>query len=284
MELFKDDNFQYGFWLSPVNSAEQYSYADIINFNDVKERPAWKLAQWFSNFPLQGAEVKTEDGYHLIENEGKRVALSISDEAALTLEMMGTREYEKGPRKDGQPWPHLLIEQGLDQISIKNIEKLVLSFDGTIEKCENHMSDDYNPSLHSAHVVFYFIIKNTNKDSKDYQDFFWFGVPFYDYRYDFFPEYLAIDGGKEDATQKMIYTVGADKMYKDKVEIGKVYKFNVDILPYIKEGLIKGQKEGFLLDTTIEDLSITGFNVGWELFGTFDVSFTLSKPSLKAYY
>lgn len=287
IELFVDPDFEKGLLLSPLKDSEQTNQSDIIDFGSRKGNPGWKLVQWFSNFSLKGvAPVKKENSIEYV-NEGKRIALKKEDgkKPELTLEMFGSKEYEKGPRRNGDAWPHLLIEQAIgDKPLITEMDRLVLSFQGEVEKCENLMGKDFNPNLHSAHVNFYFIVQNQNGSSTGYGDFFWFGIPFYDFRYEFFPEYLAADGGKEGASKKMIYTVGGSELYMEKHEPGKRYSAEIDLLPHIRRGLEKGHLRKFLSGTKLEDLKITAFNVGWELFGTFDVSFIISELSLKAYY
>ena len=52
-------------------------------------------------------------------------------------------------------------------------------------------------------------------------------------------------------------------------------RFSVDILPQIKIALETAQSKGFMTGTAVEDCSVTGTNIGWEVFDRWDESITI---------
>jgi hypothetical protein len=57
-----------------------------------------------------------------------------------------------------------------------------------------------------------------------------------------------------------------------KAQTGKVFNVDVDVLPIIKQAFATAQQRNFLTKTTWNDLYIGSTNIGWEVFGTYDVS------------
>lgn len=287
LELFADTGFEQGFWLSAVKDSEGFNRRDKLDFGMEVGKPVWELAQWFTQYPLQGVQPVTKVDTVEYVNDGKRVAMKRAPgkSPVLTLEMFGGKEYSKGPRKDGEAWPHLLISQPIgEKPLVTELDQLVYSFNGTLDYCNNLMRGDFNKNLHSANVNTSIIIQNTNSQSPGYGDFYWYQMTFYDFREEFMPELLLVDGGKEGASGKVIYAPSGRELYTSKVEPGKLCEFSLDILPFIKRGVEKSKSKGGLKDTKLEDLRVTALVIGWEMFGTFDASFSVSDMSLKGYY
>ena len=107
---------------------------------------------------------------------------------------------------------HLLLERNFTEAPfLKDVEKLTYAIKSKLLFCENKTGEEYTPGLPTAQVTLFLTIQNRNEQSTAYGDFFWFGLPLYDYRYEDIPEYAAQDLGKEDATRKFIYTIYASK-------------------------------------------------------------------------
>jgi hypothetical protein len=69
------------------------------------------------------------------------------------------------------------------------------------------------------------------RDSPDRDDFYWFGVPFFDNRDDVPPAYMAQDAGKDDATGKFIYTVDGRALGVAPLKTGRWLTLDADLLP-----------------------------------------------------
>jgi hypothetical protein len=121
-------------------------------------------------------------------------------------------------------------------------------------------------------------LTNKNPQSKGLHDFVWFGVSMFDSRYGFVPDYAAQDFAMSNGN--FIYTLGS-KRYLDKpVKIGERQTIRYDISDDIRKGIETAQRNGFIINTTIDDVTLDGMNIGWEVPGIYDVGVTLYKISL----
>jgi hypothetical protein len=197
-----------------------------------------------------------------------------SDNRDLILEIKGSVEYGAKARQYGQSWPHLLVEQQVRKTyPLDELAKLHLSLGIRLLYSENRMMREaYSPELHTAQFQMFLVVRNVNEQSKDCGNYYWFGVPFYDSRYDSPPSHKAKDGGKADATGKFIYTVAGECVNAEHLKEHEWAEIDADLLPYIKAGLEEAVKRGYLASSNLGDYGITGINMGWELPGTFDAS------------
>jgi hypothetical protein len=118
----------------------------------------------------------------------------------------------------------------------------------------------------------FFIIKNIIATSEDRGGYYWFGVPFYDSRYDVPPAYMARDAGKDDATGKFIYTLDGKVTGATSLKEGRWTTLRVDLLPHIKDGLQEAVKRGYLQSSDPAEYAVANMNLGWEMPGTFDAA------------
>ena len=58
--------------------------------------------------------------------------------------------------------------------------------------------------------------------------------------------------------------------------VGKTTQIDFDILPYVQNALTAAQEKGFMPGTTLQDVAITGTNIGWEVFDRWNVSITIN--------
>ena len=69
---------------------------------------------------------------------------------------------------------------------------------------------------------------------------------------------------------------------------GKVYAspnaewsyFSLDVLPMIKNALDTAHKDGYLTKTSLDQLYITGMNLGWEIPGSYDATMEVKDFSI----
>lgn len=282
MDFFFDKGFENSVNLSTTNDSDGTAVADVFHFVMEPSEPSWRIAQWGSRFSLAGTKPVFNGKTVEYKNQGKLFSRTQNDDgtASLTMEIYGGNEYEN-PRKYGEFWPHILVEQFFTGLPVLNeFDSLELFLDWKVGFCENLMGTQTDKELHTAQITAFFTVHNLNEDSKDYKDFIWFGIPIYDYRYPAYPEFYGIDGGKEGASGKLIYVVDGAKIYNGEVKVGETYHIKHDILPFITEALTRAQTMKFLTGTKLEDLHLTSFNMGWEVTGTFNCSFTFSGLSL----
>ncbi|HAE62707.1 MAG TPA: hypothetical protein DCG38_10320 [Eubacteriaceae bacterium] len=292
VEIIEDNTFELGFALTPLDpetvqqgGGHEKTSLDTLSFDRNGNSPIWRLAQWYSKYNLANAELKTEiDGSLSYANEGNSKRVALYPDNSLLLEVNASKEYDK-PRSEGEPWPHLLIEQDFHENSpiVGEKKRIQFSFELKLEKEQNKMEEGtFNPSLHTAQSPCYFIIKNINENSQDYNQQIWFGIASYDYRYTETntKERISWDIG----TNTYIYQIPERQFWGNiSFQDKKWHKGEADLKPLIQRAIIAMQEKSVFMNTTLDDLSITYMNFGWEVPGTFDVAVRVKNFSLKVF-
>jgi hypothetical protein len=275
--LFLDTHFRRGFVLSYPDSRKGAAAEAVLDLGESNNRPLWRLCQWGTGYSLAEARcIDHANGDISYGNEAKRVLIGAagSGNGDLILDIKGSAEYGNSGRKHGESWPHLLVEQKVRKVyPLDGLAKLHLSLKIKLLYSENHMMQDaYNPALHAAQFQMFLVVRNVNEQSKDCGNYYWFGVPFYDSRYDIPPSHKAKDGGKAGATGKFIYTIAGEQVNTEHLRENEWAEIDADLLPHVKAGLKEAVKRGHLTGSDAGDYAVTGMNMGWELPGTFDAS------------
>jgi hypothetical protein len=55
-------------------------------------------------------------------------------------------------------------------------------------------------------------------------------------------------------------------------KLGQWLPLDVDLLPFIKNGLEEAAKRGYLKDVDLHHYAVANMNFGWEIPGTFDAA------------
>lgn len=285
--LFADTQFRQGLLLSYPDSSQGRSVEAVLQLDDANNVPVWRLCQWGTKYSLAGAPcVRSGHRDFCYENEAKKVIVGgpNSPNRDLILELRAKAEYGTNVRRSGESWPHLLVEQ--DAIHLYPLDELDgIQFDITLRLlyCTNHMTkDQFDPGLHAAQFQMFFIIKNISPASEDHGGYYWFGVPFYDSRYDVPPAYRAKDAGKDDATGRFIYTIDGKAAGMRSLKDGQWVALHVDLLPHIKEGVQEAVRRGYLKSPNPADYAVANMNLGWEIPGTFDAAIEVKNFSILA--
>jgi len=275
--LFTDRKFQQGFLLMYPRSSQGRKTEAVLNFGDSALKPVWYLAQWGTKYTLAGAECqKFPNGDRVYENAGKKVLVGgpNSENRDLILAISGKQEYGDKVRKSGESWPHLLIEQDANNIyPLTRLNELNFHVLLKLRDFQDHMNPkDFDTHLHASQFQMFLVVRNIDKQSKDYMNYFWFGVPFFDSRRDIPKAYQARDSGKQDATGKFIFTIDGRAVNYQPMKTKKWITFQKNLLNDIKEGLIAAGKRGYFSDTDPAHYAVVNMNLGWEITGTYDAA------------
>ena len=281
LPMIRDAEFKNGFAIYGPRHEDGMTaqYAGISKTTGVQ---AWNIAQWANyNHPLDANTARTnfENGGFVYETPTCKLSVRNSDQYLLRMELRTDSEYQGRVRKNGEEWPHLLLEQN-DVIdfypAMGELKKLSYKVSIMPEylKC-NMKEEDVDPSLHAAQLSHYFAMFDTIA-----QDGFWFGITFLDNRHDIFPGYLSEDVGKADCTHKMI-AVDPILTYTDKAPaLGEWTDIECDLLPRIKQAVQNAKARGFLKDAQFERMKIASTNIGLEIPGNYDMAFQIRSLSL----
>lgn len=272
IKIITDNLFTGGINLVGISSSDPKPIEVLYPFGKTNLQPVWKMPQWASRFNLLGVKPEIKNDSVIYKNEGKKVSFLLKNgEAVVNMEVYASKEYLTA-RKEGESWPHLLLEQKTNPIKLVNLKKLTYSIGAKLNYAVNKMGEDYNPGLHTCHITVYLLIQNTNNQSTGHGDYFWFGLPLYDYRYRDLEEYGAQDLGKEDATKKYILNVASKTLFSGSLHDKQWISINKDIYPQLLAAFNQAKEKGYLKTSSISDMSIESTNLGWEVPGTFDCS------------
>jgi hypothetical protein len=270
--------------LSLPSSKQGWKAAAILKPRAEGPEPSWRLAQWGTRHSLEKAKPVLQNDAVVFENAAKRVTIgSPAAESDLTLEIRGSHEYGQGDRKRGEAWPHLLVDQRVTElIRLNKLHSLDLSIDARLASIKANRKGGYDRGLHSAQFQLFLVVRNVDRNSADFQNFIWFGVPLYDQRYDYPPGHQAKDGGKNDATGKFIYSVPGRQTLPRSLRLGQWVRVRKDLLPMVQQALKTAVQRKFLKSSDPEQFAIAAMNLGWELPGNFDATADVRNLDVRA--
>ena len=188
---------------------------------------------------------------------------------------------------------HLLIETSFIRDDnwgkVSETKHLNVSVDTQLTKFEDHMDGAADSGIHAAQFLMYLTVQNLNKGSADYGKYIWFGIPIFDNRTENIAAYNSLDKG----TNSMIFglpssdtCVGTYRYTKDGViQAGTDtpwVSYYRDVIDEVKTAFATVQSQGFLPNSTLDDMYIAGMNIGWEVPGTYDVEMLVKNLNVVA--
>ncbi len=288
-QMFKDRNFDHGFKLKPTINIGKPAVVSVLDCGKDNINPEWSIAQWWSRFSLEGVKpLPLASGGVEYSNDGKIFRWEPEPDGTnvLTLYVKGYKEYEGRIRPAGSGWPHLLIEQSFDRpVHVHQLKALFVHYEVLITECVSYVKkEDYDPKKHCAHVVSFFAIGNRNQNKRSYGEYFWFGMPIFDSRYELPQAFCAKDVSNEPNAEKkgtgmFIYSVDGRELWNGNINDGKWHVMDKDVLPHILEGFSTAKQRGYLKDADLEDMAINSFNMGWEVTAPYDAGVKLRNIS-----
>ena len=251
---------------------------------DTSKRIHWNLAQWMARYSFVDPSVATEtnpsEGVYAVETPSEIFAVD-TNTGLLTFNCKASACYD-APRVGNEGWMHLLIEtdfyNGDNWNKVSELSSLVVSMDTQLTKFEDHMGDAFNGQVHAAQFLLYLVMANRNPESKDYGRYIWFGLGMFDNRTEHCNGGAMLDKG----TGAMMYGVSTEKSCVStyRYRVGNTVRAGTDT-PWVSYRYVMfleaeialrlTQYNGYLRDTTMDDLYFTGMNMGWEVPGTYDV-------------
>jgi len=290
-QLLSDVGFEKGFkLLIPYTNPERAASGHLDYKGLAKGNPDWMMSQWWNpiDWDFINADFKVENGNYIYTNISRKVLVN-PKERLITLELDSGKEYMhrfNGNRKDGESWSHVLLEQDFKEPQkIHELKEVLVSCDFRLDFDENL---DKNQPVPCSQISWYFTVTDPKNGDTHYEskmpdepnEFFWFGLPIYDSRFDNLDGCKIIDSGFTGATNKLIYTISSKNYLKEPVKPGKDYHLEIDILPFILEAYKYGKDNGALKNSKFEDLILNYMNLGWEMPGSFHSSITFKNLSI----
>ena len=277
--ILKDSNYKNGFMLKGLSSLKDghESKKDIIlNKN---KKPSWFICQWNSKYNfIEDGQIKIDDDSFEIKDETKTL---YAKNGKVIFSLDTKNEYDH-PRKANEPWPHLLLEQNIDNYPIKDLKSLRIKGKFELLDFENYMPKGTQEGIHTSQFVVVLVAKNVNKESQDYNHFVWIVFSIFDCRYRKSPLYCSQDHALPNG--EFIYSFSSDDYMENLLELHKPQVIDFDLYKMIPNILAIAQKHGFLTNTKFEDLALSGTNFGFEITGTFKSTISVDDYQIIAEY
>ena len=270
--LLKDCTFENGFNLLGMDAAVDGALVHkTIQYGE--SEPVWKIAQWWGKYNLlDGEEINTDTQYQISDTQK---SVSIDKEShSVTLSLDSTYNFEVSPSTAPSEWPHLLLEQAVDTSlsSFKDAKSVTAKLEFTVESTDDLRT---NENGLNAQFAWFIYIVDTNPESEGYGNFLWFGLNLYCPPKNGGAGYSGQDtaGGPGN----YIYSLPSSDIFIGSVKEGWPVKFELNILPFVRKALEEAQENGFMMGTELDDCSISGTNIGWEVFDRWDVSIKINE-------
>ena len=275
--LFSDEDYENGFNIygTGINGSTR-DLQKTITFK-ANTSPVWSVAQWFSQHHLDQGTVTDNANLFKIQDEAKIFQLN-KKTGAITMGLNASKEFTgvQTPASVAAFWPHLLLEQTNAPVKMKDCDTMRAYLKFRIDRATDCSAQFGNVAIQmQAQFAWFIYVKNVNPDSPGYNEFLWFGFNIYNPKALYAPTISQQDyaGG---TAGNYIYSIGAAKWNNNKrVKIGDTVELNVDMFTAVQEGLDKAHAAGFMTGTTMEDVAITGMNIGFEVFDVWDMQTTI---------
>ncbi len=292
--ILSDPKFESGFNVLGLNAGDGGAAGKFVyNPLDIVGRQYWNLAQWWTKYSFADKnytqQKKLGNNVYGLINKNKEFIIDYNTNT-LTFKGITSNLYE-APRQDGENWFHLLIEQNFVTANTKitDLAKVQVTMSNRLTYFKDNMGDAFNSGLHAAQFLMYFTVTNRDPNSPENGKYIWFGFPMFDNRFEWNPATSMLDKG----TGSLMVIIGNEVMYKANGKNncwknGKVYAspnaewsyFSLDVLPMIKNALDTAHKDGYLTKTSLDQLYITGMNLGWEIPGSYDATMEVKDFSI----
>ncbi|NCC59633.1 MAG: hypothetical protein EOM12_01625 [Verrucomicrobiae bacterium] len=273
-ELIRDSHFKGGFRLiDPELRVQDYGLWQPFS----EEKPVWAIAQWGTRekvVPLNQSST--------LSNSCKSISVTRSgSKADLTLAVNGNEEYEGVPRKGDEMWVHLLVEQEIESLPrLVDLKALNFHLEAKLLHSVLHKPELFDDGKHAAQYQAFFYLQDRNKQSEGYGEMIWFGIPVYDNRKRKTERYEALDFA---GSGMFICTLAHEDLSADSAHDGKWITLEANLLPEMIKAYSIARAKGFMKKTkSLEDMHLTGMNMGWEVPGLLDVSLQVRRLSLIA--
>lgn len=295
VDLFGDVNFEQGFVVTKAGKTIGELFSLKENEDGASGTPKWELATHASKFNIAEGEISCGANVKRASTPGQLVEVKTDDTGTATLRLGVRTENEYlHPRRADEWWIHLLLCRNFSESerpAFVDLYSLVFSCDARVaDFAKTDSSNPYDPGLHTTQASVYFVFANLNKESKDFGDYIWFGISFFDEREEVQSDYIAVDGDpKTIGTGKLIYRLGGQKTIDNMMGGVNPYSkewthIEADLVSYLEDALDAAKERGFLVDSKLEDFVVTHFNFGWETPGTYRSDLLLKNLNLNAVF
>jgi len=280
----RDICFKKGFTVRKSSNAGNYLFNNPIDIYEWGKEPIWNFTQWMTDYEVDpdtpNYDLTSLGTKHTISrknNRGETVkSLTVdSSDGSFNLATNSSLEYNDcngiahSEFYNIDWWIHYLIEQEFDNgCNVSKCSSIIMSLEYEVDKCD-HILNFYK---NTAILSWYITLINRNEKSSSYDTYIWFGLPLYSN-----VDAGRIDGGYynfEHGSHVGIYkpSSGSSLSTKRMPYVGETVTIEFEIYDYLRIAYFSPMFKTFWETTSWDDLYIGGMNIGYELFGAFDIS------------
>jgi hypothetical protein len=262
--------------------------AGLVQPSTARATPVWRAAQWYSRFNLADAtRHTTAEGGERFFDGGKTVTFGAQDTPAadVSLRLNGRVEWNDTAPQTAGSWPHLLVQQTIEGAPVlAEMTALRLRASYRLTQLDIHHLKNQDDARHAAKFSLFITLRNRNRESVGYGDYLWFGVPFYDSRYEIPRRYVARDAGNggKRGTNKFIYNPGGLALSVRKPSLCQWLTLDQDLAGLMKEAMTAAWAAGYLPHSkAFGDYALGAINLGWETSAPIDAEMQVKNLALE---
>lgn len=296
-KIVKDSEFERGFYVPHVEQKqvdlEQRKWQD---YTSSTEKPLWQIGAWWSDYDLWENRAADDDKYTLSNTQGVDTITYNPEEKSLTMRLNGTKVYNGKPHvaEERHSWPHFLIDQNSSicafdkTINSANADRMFLELDVRLV--------DYKPTTNpEGTLVCDFLAFFYLQTDKAPGQRIWFGFDIFKGATLEASKKATPMWAKDSAAKQYIYGIPSAVLY-DGIENslnpepgvaldgGEWKHIRLDVTSHIARAVEWANRDNaFGVPVTVEDMFISGMNIGFEMRGNFDCTVEFKNFNMIAY-
>ena len=295
-ELVQDEGFERGFYVPHVEQKQVDLEQRKWQYGDTQDKPLWQIGAWWSDHDLWDNRDGANDAYTLSDTYGINSIKYNPEEKSVTMRLNGTKVYNGAPHinEERRSWPHFLLDQNSSICSFDKVRNTAAADRMFIELDVRLL--DYKPTTNPEGVnVCDFLAFFYLQTDKAPGQRIWFGLDLFKGATLPASEKATPMWAKDSAAKQYIYGMPQAVVYngienslnpKEGVAlIGEEWKhIRLDVTGHIERAVEWANRDNaFGVPVTVEDMFISGMNIGYEMRGNFDCTVEFKNFNMISY-
>ena len=293
--LLQDEGFENGFYVMKFDQTKNAtSHGKFVDYVETGKAPLWGVAPYWSTYDLWENRDTTTDKYTLKDTYGVNTLVYNPEEKSMLMRLNATKIYNGQPHdpETYKWWPHLLIDQKTEFTPIDK-KRNSLGADRMFVEADVRLldfKDTINPE--GKNVCSYFIYFYFMTDKAPGQRI-WFGLTLFNGLEA--NDRVKIIWSPDSAANQYMYGMPQTVVFGNLentfnpapgvATVGEEWKkIRLDVTPHINRAVEWANRDNiFGVPVTVEDMYISGANIGFEVHGNYDCTFEIKNCNFISY-
>ena len=292
--LMQDEDFERGFFISHYEKQGDHTYGKWQDYCETDADPLWAILPIWNTYDLVQHRDTSTDKYTLKDDKGINTIIYNPEEKSVSMRLDATKIYEGKPHdpENYTWWPHLLLEQKSNWCSFDKqrntaaADRMFIELDAKIT--------DFKPTTNTeGQNVCDFLIYFYLQTDKAPGEKIWFGMSVFRGA-DLNMPVRKTGWSPDSAANQYMYGIRGNTVY-DGMEnsfnyaVGKVLMnewkhVRLDVTQHLKTAVEWANRDNiFGIPVTVEDMYISGVNIGYEVRGNFDCTVEFKNFNMISY-